>query len=115
MLCPDLWICVADPLRPDHQLRYYPGDVNFRCADVIVINKANTAPAGAVETVRESASVLNPTARMFITSSEVSVDKPELVEGKRVLCLDDGPTITHGGMASGAALVAAQKASHIAA
>eukprot|EP00775_Hariotina_reticulata_P001966 gene1966-2293_t len=95
--------------RPAHQVLYYPGDVNFRCADIIVINKANTAPPEAVEAVQRSARELNPTARVFVTASEVFVDKPELVKGKRVLCVEDGPTTTHGGMATGAAVVAAQK------
>jgi predicted GTPase len=84
----DLWLCVADPFRPDHQVLYYPGDVNFRCADVIVINKANTAPPEAIEAVQKSARELNPTAQVFVTASEVFVDRPELVKGKRVLCVE---------------------------
>lgn len=106
---PDLWLCVADPLRPDHQMKYYPGDVNFRCADIIVVNKANTAPKAGVSAVLSSAKTLNPEAEVYVTASEVFVDRPELVKGKRVLCVEDGPTTTHGGMATGAALVAAEK------
>jgi len=86
----DLWLCVADPFRPDHQVRYYPGDVNFRCADIIVINKANTAPHEAIKAIRRSAAELNPAARVFVTASEVFVDKPELVAGKRVVCVEVG-------------------------
>jgi predicted GTPase len=106
---PDLWLCVADPFRPGHEVDYYPGDVNFRCADAIIVNKANTAPQAGIDAVLATAAHLNPKARVYVTASEVSVNKPELVKGKRVLCVDDGPTITHGGMSSGAAVVAADK------
>lgn len=106
---PDLWIVVADPHRPGHEISYYPGDINFRCADVVLVNKANTAKKEAVEAVLAAAKTLNPMATCFVTASEVTVSQPELIRGKRVLCVEDGPTITHGGMPSGAALVAAEK------
>lgn len=106
---PDLWLCIADPLRPGHEVSYYPGDVNFRCADMIVVNKANTAPAAGIQAVLASAKALNPRAEVFVTASEVSVDCPDLIAGKRVLCVEDGPTTTHGGRPSGAAAVAAAK------
>jgi len=106
---PDLWLVVADPHRPGHESSYYPGDVNFRCAGVVLVNKANTATKEGVEAVLAAAKTLNPTATCYITSSEVTVTDPNMINGKRVLCVDDGPTITHGGMPSGAALVAAEK------
>lgn len=94
---PDLWICIADPHRLGHESRYYPGDLNFRMADVVVINKANTAPEGSVEVIRTAAGKLNPEARVYVTDSVVTVDRPELIEGKKVLLIEDGPTLTHGG------------------
>lgn len=106
---PDLWLCVADALRPGHETRFYPGDCNFRCADGIVINKANAAPEGAIAALRAEAARLNPRAAVWVTASEVTVDRPELVAGKRVVCVDDGPTITHGGLATGAGVAAAEK------
>ncbi len=106
---PDLWITVADPLRPGHETRYFPGETNFRAADIIVVNKANTARAEDVASVLESARALNPRASAIRAASEVMVDKPELIGGKRVLVVEDGPTITHGGMPYGAGKVAAEK------
>jgi predicted GTPase len=105
---PDLWICVADPFRPGHEISYYPGETNFRCADVIIVNKANTAEAKNVESIVANAKKLNPKAALLITDSIVSLDKPELVKGNKVLCVDDGPTMTHGDMEFGAAYVAAK-------
>ena len=70
---PDLWLCVTDPLRAGHELSYYPGDVNFRCADVIVINKANTADGGKIESILKNKELINPSARVYITNSEVQV------------------------------------------
>eukprot|EP00771_Trimastix_marina_P004133 gnl/Trimastix_PCT/87.p2 GENE.gnl/Trimastix_PCT/87~~gnl/Trimastix_PCT/87.p2 ORF type:complete len:471 (+),score=154.34 gnl/Trimastix_PCT/87:54-1415(+) len=106
---PDFWITVADPLRPNHEVDYYPGSVNFRCADVILINKANTAPAEAVEVIKANAARLNPRAQVILGCSEVATETPEAIRGKRVLIIDDGPTLTHGEMAFGAGTVAAQK------
>jgi predicted GTPase len=106
---PDLWITVADPLRPGHEVSYYPGETNFRAADIIVINKANTAKAEGIETVLKNAKALNPKATVIRAASEVVAEKPELIKGKKVLVVEDGPTITHGGMPYGAGKVAADK------
>ncbi|MBI4322193.1 MAG: GTPase [Chloroflexi bacterium] len=106
---PDLHIVVADPLRAGHERLYYPGEANFRMADVIVINKVNAAKPEDVEIVRENARALNPNALVVLASSPVEVDKPELVSGRKVLVVEDGPTLTHGGMCYGAGVVAAQK------
>jgi predicted GTPase len=106
---PDLWIVVADPHRQGHEMDYYPGNTNFCCADVIVINKANTAPPGTVDKIIANAKVVNPKAKIIVADSDVTVDKPELIKGKKVLCVDDGPTLTHGEMAYGAGKVAADK------
>lgn len=106
---PDLWIVVADPLRPGHESSYYPGEVNFRAADVVLVNKADYAAADDVEKVIEAARRLNPKATVIRARSTVTVDDPNLVEGKRVLCVEDGPTLTHGGMTFGAAQVAAER------
>jgi predicted GTPase len=105
---PDLWICVADPFRPGHEVSYYPGETNFRCADVIIVNKANTAEKKNFESICENAKKVNPKAALIITDSVVAVDHPELIKGKVVLAVDDGPTMTHGEMSYGAAYVAAQ-------
>jgi len=106
---PDLWICVADPHRAGNELTYFPGDVNFRCADVIVVNKANTAKQDGIETILHNAAEINPSAQVYLTNSEVAVDKPELIKGKKVVLIEDGPTLTHGEMAYGAGRVAAEK------
>jgi predicted GTPase len=106
---PDFWITIADPFRPGHEESYYPGSVNFRRADVIVINKVNNAPKEQIEQVLKNAKRLNPTAKIVMGVSEVTVDKPELVKGKNVLCVDDGPTLTHGEMPFGAGKIAADK------
>lgn len=105
---PDLWITVADALRPGHETTYYPGSVNFRSAQIIVINKANSAPAEAVASIQASAALLNPGARVIKAASRVVAEDPELIRGKRVLVIEDGPTLTHGGMPFGAGRVAAE-------
>jgi len=105
---PDVWITVADPLRPGHESRYYPGEVNFRAADVILINKATYADKKDVEAVAAAAAELNPTAKVIRAGSAVQVEDPAAVKGKRVLCIEDGPTLTHGEMTFGAAQVAAE-------
>jgi len=106
---PDLWITVADPHRPGHELTYYPGETNVRAADVIVINKVDTADYENVRRVRENVTALNPNAIIVEAASPLFVDKPEEIRGKRVLVIEDGPTLTHGGMKYGAGYVAAQR------
>jgi predicted GTPase len=106
---PDLLITVVDPHRPDHALHYYPGGVNVRQADVVVINKIDSAEPAAVEQAASVARQLNPTAQFIRAESIISVDQPDLIEGKRVLVVEDGPTLTHGGMAFGAGWLAARR------
>jgi predicted GTPase len=105
----DLEIVVADPHRPGHELSYYPGEVNLRRAQVIVINKVDTAAPEALETVRENVRRANPHALVIETACKVSVADPELVRDKRVLVVEDGPTLTHGEMRYGAGVVAARE------
>lgn len=104
----DLEIVVADPHRPGHELSYYPGEVNLRRADVVIINKVDTAGQEDVETVRENIKASNPRARVIEMACRVSIPTPELVQGKRVLVVEDGPTLTHGEMPYGAGVVAAR-------
>jgi predicted GTPase len=106
---PDLNIVVADPHRPGHELRYYPGETNVRMADIVVINKVDTADAEAIQTVEANVRSLNPKAVILRANSPVTVEQPEAVKGKRVLVIEDGPTLTHGEMRYGAGLVAARK------
>lgn len=106
---PNLWITVADALRPGHEVGYYPGEANFRAADVIVINKANSAQFGATDSIKFNINKLNPNAEVIIAASQVTADDPWTIEGKRVLVIDDGPTLTHGGMPYGAGMIAAWK------
>ncbi len=104
----DLEIVVADPHRPGHELSYYPGEVNLRRADVVIINKVDTAAPEDIETVRENIKANNPKARVIEMACRVTVPTPELVQGKRVLVVEDGPTLTHGEMPYGAGVVAAR-------
>jgi predicted GTPase len=104
---PDLWITVADPLRPGHEVRYHPGEANLRAADVIVLNKANVASPEQIKIVQNNIHALNPKAEIVVAASEISVDQPDAIKGKRVLCIDDGPTLTHGEMSFGAGQSAA--------
>jgi predicted GTPase len=104
----DLEIVVVDPLRPGHELSYFPGEVNLRRADVVVINKVDTAARQDVETVRRNIQLSNPTAKIVETACRLSAPNPELVKGKRVLVVEDGPTLTHGEMPYGAGVVAAR-------
>lgn len=106
---PDLMIVVADPHRPGHELRYYPGETNVRLADVFVINKVDTANPEDVITVRNNLHSLNPDAVVIEGASPLFVDDPEEIRGKKVLVVEDGPTLTHGEMAYGAGLVAARR------
>ncbi|GIV66029.1 MAG: cyclic 2,3-diphosphoglycerate synthase [Chloroflexota bacterium] len=105
----DLAIVVADPHRPGHEVRYHPGETNVRRANVFVINKVDTASPEAVIAVRESLSALNPQATIIEGASPLFVDRPEEIRGKRVLVIEDGPTLTHGEMAYGAGWVAARR------
>lgn len=106
---PDLLVVVADPHRPGHETRYYPGETNVRMADVFVINKVDTANAEDVITVRNNLYALNPDAQVIEGASPLFVDDPDAIRGKRVLVVEDGPTLTHGEMAYGAGFVAARR------
>jgi len=106
---PDLDIVVLDPHRPGHELAYYPGEVNFRTADVLIINKVDTADPDGVKTVRQNIALHNPRAQVIETACKVKVADPEAIRGKRVLVIEDGPTLTHGDMPYGAGVVAANR------
>ena len=106
---PDLMVTVADPHRPGDELTYYPGEVNFRMADVVVINKIDSAHPDNIQIVRENIARVNPEAMVVDAASPIAVDDPEVIRGKRVLVVEDGPTLTHGGMTLGAGTVAAQR------
>ena len=105
----DLQITVVDPHRPGHELTYYPGEVTLRMADVVVINKMDSAGAAGIQTVRENIAKLAPEAVVVDANSKLDIDDPSLVKGKNVLVVEDGPTLTHGEMKIGAGTVAAQK------
>jgi predicted GTPase len=106
---PDLEIVVADPHRPGHELTYWPGEANFRRAHVIIIGKQNTASPEGIETVRRNAETVNPRASVIDADMCVTVENPALIGGKRVLVVEDGPTLTHGGMKYGAGVIAARE------
>ena len=106
---PDLMITVADPHRPGNELTYYPGEVTLRLADVIVINKMDSASPENIQIVRESIEKVNPKAIVVDAASPLTVHNPEIIRGKRVLVVEDGPTLTHGEMKIGAGTVAAKK------
>ena len=106
---PDLEIVLVDPHRPGHELLYHPGETNLRRAQVIVVNKLDSAPVGGVQQVMANIAQINPNATVIQAWSNVSVDKPELVRGKRVLVIEDGPTLTHGEMGYGSGVIAAQR------
>lgn len=106
---PDLAIVVADPLRVGHETTYYPSETNLRLADVIVINKIDSAEGDAVQRLRENVRRVNPPARILLANSPVAVDDPGVIKGKKVLVIEDGPTLTHGEMKIGAGTVAARK------
>lgn len=105
---PDLLFVVADALRPGHEMKYYPGETNFRMADVIVVNKVGENPEGA-EIVKKNAAELNPNAKIIETDLELVADEELDIKGKKVLVVEDGPTVTHGGMAFGAGYNYAKK------
>ncbi len=106
---PDLAIVVVDPLRAGHEERYYPGEANLRMADVVVINKVDSASPEHVEALRETINRLNPKAEVVEAASPIFVEDPEMIRGKRVLVIEDGPTLTHGEMLFGAGVVASRK------
>ncbi len=106
---PDLHIVVADPHRAGHELSYYPGESNERMADVVVINKVDTADLADVALVRENVRKVNPGATIVEAASPIFLDDPSAIRGKRVLVVEDGPTLTHGEMAYGAGVVAARR------
>jgi len=105
----DFHIVVTDSLRPGHEVSYHPGETNFRMADVIIINKIDSAPPENVETIRNHIREINPKARVIDAVSPIFVEDAEKIYGKRVIVVEDGPTLTHGGMRFGAGFVAARK------
>lgn len=106
---PDLHIVVVDPLRPGHEMRYHPGETNLRMADVVIINKIASAHPDDIETVRHSIHQANPQAAIIDAASPIFVGDAAVIRGKRVLCIEDGPTLTHGEMTIGAGVVAARR------
>jgi predicted GTPase len=109
-LVPDLHLVLVDALRPGHETAYHPGEAALRMADVAVIAKANAAEPAQIEALRRTVATLNPPAEIVLAASLVTLDRPELVAGRRVLVVEDGPTLTHGGMATGAGYAAARQA-----
>ncbi len=105
----DLYIVVVDPHRPGHELAYYPGETNLLMADVVVINKIDSADAEDIDEVRWNVREANPAARIIEAASPITVENPELIYGKKALVVEDGPTLTHGEMQYGAGMVAAEK------
>ena len=107
---PDLLITIADPHRVGHEISYYPGEMNARSADVVIINKVNTAEKEDIETVRKNIKTINPDAQIINGISTVIAEDKSMIAGKRVLVIEDGPTVTHGSMSYGAGIVAAEDA-----
>lgn len=105
----DLAFTIVDPHRPGHELSYYPGEVSLRVADVAVINKIDSASPENIATVEKNINKINPSAKIIKAESKITVDNPELIKGKRVLVVEDGPTLTHGEMKIGAGSVAAER------
>jgi predicted GTPase len=110
---PDLLITLVDPLRPGHEISYYPGETNLRMSDVVIINKVVTADYDDVEEVRDNIMAVNPDAIIIEAASPLTVDDMDIIKGKRVIVVEDGPTVTHGDMPFGAGYVAARKAGAI--
>ncbi len=106
---PNVTITVADPHRPGHELSYYPGEVNLRIADAVIINKVDSAYPENIDKVRNNIAKANPKAMVIEAASPISVDDPSVIRGKRVLVVEDGPTLTHGDMTFGAGTIAARK------
>jgi predicted GTPase len=107
-LKPSLHIVIVDPQRAGHEVLYYPSETNLRLAEIILINKIDTADPKSVEAVKRNVKEINPKAIMIEAASPITVDKPELIRGRRVLIIEDGPTLTHGGMSYGAGTIAAK-------
>ncbi len=107
---PDVYITVVDPHRAGHELSYYPGEINVRLADAILVNKVDTADIADIFQVEENVRSVNPDAVLLEGASPLFIDDPDVLRGKRVLCVEDGPTLTHGGMKYGAAVIGARKA-----
>lgn len=105
----DLTFTVVDPHRPGHEMRYYPGNTSLRLADAVIINKIDSAGPEGIEEVKKNIQAVNPGAVVIDAASPITVDKPELISGKRVLVVEDGPTLTHGEMKYGAGTVISQK------
>ena len=106
---PDLAVTVLDPHRPGHELKYYPGEVSLRTADVAIINKIDSATAEAIQIVENNIKFASPNSTIIKAESKITVDNPEIIVGKRVLVVEDGPTLTHGEMKIGAGTVAAER------
>jgi len=106
---PDLAITVLDPHRPGHELSYYPGEVCLRTADVSIINKIDSASQESIDIVEQNIKTVNPNSEIIKAKSDILVDKPEIIKGKKVLVVEDGPTLTHGEMQIGAGTVAAER------
>jgi len=106
---PDQWITVFDPHRPGHEIRYYPGELNAILCDTALINKVETSEEENIEQVKQNINKLNPKARVVEAASEVKVDKPSIIENKKVIVIEDGPTLTHGELKTGAGTIAAEK------
>ena len=105
----NLAITIVDPHRPGHEISYYPGEVCLRVADVAVINKIDSASSEGIATVEENIKKINPSAQIIKADSKISVDNPDVIKGKKVLIVEDGPTLTHGEMKLGAGTVAAER------
>jgi predicted GTPase len=105
----DIHIVIVDPHRPGHETSYHPGETNLRMADIAIINKIDSADPAKVEEVKEAINRYNPAATVVLANSPISVEQPELIKGKKVLVVEDGPTLTHGSMAYGAGVIAAEK------
>ncbi len=106
---PDLWVVILDPLRPGHEITYYPGEVNLRMANIAIINKEKSANKEDIEIVRANARKYNPKAVILDADSEIRAKRHAAIKGKKVLVIEDGPTLTHGGMKFGAGFIAAKK------
>jgi predicted GTPase len=106
---PDLQITIVDPHRPGDELAYYPGEVNLRRADVVVINKIDSAPEEGIQIVRNNTRKFAPNAKIIEASLSIETTNPEVIKNKKVLVIEDGPTLTHGGMTTGAGTLAAQR------
>jgi len=106
---PDLHIVIADPHRAGHELTYYPGEVNVRLADVVIVNKVDSARKEEVDLVIRNVRSINEKAKILKANSMITAENPEGIKGKRVLVVEDGPTLTHGGMSFGAGFIAAKK------